>query len=295
MTATTIPGEATVFRRLEVPRTPYKGLEPFGARDAPFFFGRARDRRIITANLQSSRLTLVYGASGVGKTSVLNAGVAFHLERVAREQLALAGRPGLAVVVFDNWKAPDPVGRLAQTIDVALHKLVPDQSDQQAEQSPSLQAALQRASNILRGDVLIILDQFEEYFRTQPRRTPGEFLYEFPRVFDASELRAHYVISIRDDAWSRLDCFKSTIPSIFDNFYRIHHLTTDDARDAIVQPLRVWEAVTGERVRIEPALVEAVLRDVQVGQGIFEGVTGADTRLAPVTVAESGTPRIETP
>ena len=79
-----------------VPKSPYKGLAPFRPKDAPFFFGRALDRRIIVANLQSARLTLVYGASGVGKSSVLNAGVAHHLERLERENLVMHEQAGLA-------------------------------------------------------------------------------------------------------------------------------------------------------------------------------------------------------
>ncbi len=58
---------------------PYAGLMPFTEEQAAFFFGREAEREIITANLMASRLTLLYGPSGVGKSSVLNAGVAHHL------------------------------------------------------------------------------------------------------------------------------------------------------------------------------------------------------------------------
>ena len=46
---------------------PYIGLMPYAEKDAPLFFGREAEREIITANLIASRLTLLYGASGVGK------------------------------------------------------------------------------------------------------------------------------------------------------------------------------------------------------------------------------------
>ena len=62
-----------------MPDSPYKGLIPYSEEDAPFFFGRDAEREIITANLMASRLTLLYGASGVGKSSVLRAGVTHHL------------------------------------------------------------------------------------------------------------------------------------------------------------------------------------------------------------------------
>jgi len=46
---------------------------PLFGRDWDFFFGREHEQNIITSNLLAERLTLLYGASGVGKSSVLRA------------------------------------------------------------------------------------------------------------------------------------------------------------------------------------------------------------------------------
>jgi hypothetical protein len=89
-----------------LPPAPYKGLVPYDEADTPFFFGREREREIISANLLSSRLTLLYGPSGVGKSSVLRAGVVSHLRDVAREN-AEPGKAGeFVVVLFDSWRDP---------------------------------------------------------------------------------------------------------------------------------------------------------------------------------------------
>ena len=61
--------------------SPYVGLQPYGEEDAVFFFGREAERKILSANLGASRLTVLYAESGVGKSSVLRAGVAAHLRR----------------------------------------------------------------------------------------------------------------------------------------------------------------------------------------------------------------------
>src|SRR5262245_65095151 len=76
---------------------PYKGLRPYTEADRPYFFGRERDREIIIANLYAAPLTILYGASGVGKSSVLLAGVAPALKEMTR----------IAVVVFRDWQNPD--------------------------------------------------------------------------------------------------------------------------------------------------------------------------------------------
>ena len=61
--------------------SPYQGLIPYDEADAPFFFGREKEARLIIANLYASPLTLLYGASGVGKSSVLRASVAHSCAR----------------------------------------------------------------------------------------------------------------------------------------------------------------------------------------------------------------------
>jgi putative ribosome biogenesis GTPase RsgA len=68
--------------------SPYKGLAHYEEQDARFFFGRDRDREIIRANLAARRLTLLYGESGVGKSSVLRAGVVHDLRERALRDLA---------------------------------------------------------------------------------------------------------------------------------------------------------------------------------------------------------------
>lgn len=72
---------------------PYKGLIPYGEEDASIFFGREDWCTIIANNLLASRLTLLYGASGVGKSSVLQAGVANRLKKQAKQSVAEHGEP----------------------------------------------------------------------------------------------------------------------------------------------------------------------------------------------------------
>ena len=55
--------------------TPYKGLAPFedSALDELLFFGRGRETEVIVANLLAAKLTVLYGPSGVGKSSIFRA------------------------------------------------------------------------------------------------------------------------------------------------------------------------------------------------------------------------------
>lgn len=83
---------------------PYRGLVPYFEDDAEFFFGRESDTRIIVANCLTTRVTLFYGASGVGKSSVLYAGVIRELRRRALANLDRRNCPECAGVAFSSWR-----------------------------------------------------------------------------------------------------------------------------------------------------------------------------------------------
>ena len=78
------------------PSSPYKGLSAFDDSDldALFFFGREREREVIVANAVATRLTVLYGDSGVGKSSILRAGVLRRLREL---------EPEAHVALFDTW------------------------------------------------------------------------------------------------------------------------------------------------------------------------------------------------
>ena len=162
--------------------TPYKGLQPFqdSADDVQFFFGREHDREIICANLMASRLTVLYGETGVGKSSVLRAGVAHHLRELAEVNVEEHGKPELAVVVFDAWR-DDPASGLAdaaaEATRVALRGEVVVPAD------GSLADRLHACAELLDGDLYVILDGVEEYFLYHEGESgPGTFAVEFPEA-----------------------------------------------------------------------------------------------------------------
>lgn len=241
---------------------PYRGLVPYSAEDAAFFFGRETDREIVIANLLGSRLTLLYGASGVGKSSILQAGVVSQLRKTE----------GAAVVSFATWQG-DPVAGLLRAAG--------------APEGSGLTAGLGAATERLDGNLLVILDQFEEYFLYHPEASEGDrFAEELARAVNASDLRVNFLIAVREDALARLDRFKGRIPALFGNYLRLDHLDRAAGRAAIEKPLAEWSRREGP-VEISPDLVEAVLDQVAVGR-LSLGDGGAGSKRE-----ESG--RIEAP
>lgn len=252
-------------------QSPYKGLMPYSEADAPFFFGRAAEQEIIIANMNVSRLTLLYGASGVGKSSVLRAGIAHQLRQDAQRNLNARGAPEFAVVVFSSWRDDPVAGLIARVDDEVKRTLSPNHPITQSPRAVSLVDSLNTYAQRVGGDLYIILDQFEEYFLYHPDDSgEGSFAYEFARVLNREDLRVNFLLAIREDALAKLDRFKGRIPNLFDNYLRMEHLDTDAAREAIIKPLDEYNRLygNGSRVEIEPALVDAVLEQTRAGQVI---------------------------
>lgn len=244
---------------------PYRGLTPFedSERDVLFFFGRDRERELIAANLMASRLTVLYGETGVGKSSVLRAGVAHHLRALEE---------GPTVIVFDEWR-DEPATTLAQAAAEAVG----------TDPVGSLADTLERCCALLDGELYLILDGVEEFFLYHEGEDgTGSFATDFPEAVRRPGLRVSFLLALREDALAKLDRFKGRIPNLFANYLRLEHLSRDAARAAIVKPLERYAELGVDRVEIEPELVEAVLDQVaagrvglgQTGQGSVEGADG---------------------
>ena len=250
-------------------RDPYKGLRPYLEEDAIFFFGRDNDRIVVVNNLLAAPLTLLYGPTGVGKSSVLRAGVAHDVLARAESNKAKRGVPELAVAVVDNWRN-DPLNEIRQRLREAIERVFPDGILD--EEPKSLESALQHWSAKIGGPILVILDQFEEYFLYNHADSDQSFVAQFSRLVNSFHTRANFLISIRQDALAQLDRFKSHLPNLFDNYVRIKHLDEKAARAAIENPIEQYNQFLDpeDRIHIEPDLVDAVLDGVRTGNVVLD-------------------------
>ena len=223
--------------------SPYKGLDAFGDSDvdALLFFGREREREIVVANLIAARLTVLYGPTGVGKSSLLRAGVARALRELPEQPI---------VVVFDHWGGDDPSADLAAAVSQASGEPVGE----------GLLDVVERAQRT--RDLYLVLDQAEEYF----------VYHEQEAGFDAclarlvgDPLRVNVLLSLREDSLAKLDRFKPRIPNVYANSLRLDRLDRGAGRTAIVRPVERWNEYESDHVAVEPALVEAVLDGVRSG------------------------------
>jgi WD40 repeat protein len=259
-------------RVVALPASPYRGLVPFedSELDALFFFGRERETGLVTANLMAARLTVLYGPIGVGKSSLLRAGVAHGLREQARASVTVGGRPEFGVVVFSSWR-DEPIAGIRAATEACARTLL-DEAEPPPAEAP-LANALGDWATQLGGDLYLILDQVEEYFLYHGRDGDDPFLEALAEVVNRPDLRINVILGVRDDALASLDAFKTRIPRLFSNYLRLDHLDREAGRSAIVRPLEQYHRLGGERYTAEPELVEAVLDQVGAGR-IDYGLAG---------------------
>src|SRR5262249_29594852 len=199
------------------PASPYVGLVPFGEEDAAFFFGRTHEAAIVAANLRSSRLTVLYGPSGVGKSSLLMAGVVHTLRAQAR---AHSAENAVAVCVVRAWH-DDPLRAVREAAREALQEVGGDTALEPDQ--PTLARSL-RAWPAHAVTLLLVLDQFDEYLQYHADEQKGDrltgFAAELAEIVHDPNLAVNVLISIREDAWARLDRFEGHIPLLFANYLR---------------------------------------------------------------------------
>ena len=252
-----------------VPNTPYKGLAPYSEHDADIFFGRENEWEIIADNLMAARLTLLYGVSGVGKSSLLRAGVAYNLMQDAKKNLAEYSTPEFAVVVFNAWQ-DDPLRGLIKQVEKNIKSLLDGKTFVPLSSLLELDEILEIWAERLDEEggsskLLIILDQFEEYFLYHPNEQGAEtFADEFPRAVNRPDLPVNFLISIREDSLAKLDRFKASIPNLFNNYLRVKHLDAKSAYDAISKPIEKYNHLSPyeEPINLNESLVKVVINQV---------------------------------
>jgi HEAT repeat protein len=226
-----------------LPQHPYKLLDYYETTDAAIFFGRAAETRTLGAMIHAHRLVLLYGASGAGKTSLLLAGVVPWLEAV---------KPPYKAIYVRALDDPDIVIRQAIRRQFPTLSLPAD---------GSLTTFLYATTTALNTVLLLIFDQFEEFFIRLSPQFRTVFIQELGELYDAQDMQIKVVLSLREDWLASIHEFEQRIPGIFRNRLRLLPLTREQARDAIIGP------VSRLGVHYKPALVTRLLDDLAGREG----------------------------
>lgn len=150
----------------KLPSEPYKFLDFFTSADSHIFHGRRQEAERLVELILSSRLTILYGESGTGKTSLLQAAVMLH-PQLSDYRIAYA-RP------------------LSDTLDEIRDELCRVLPLMQPVEGQTLGELIEYS--LPAGErLLLILDQFEELFIRQGPESRQKFIQELIEVLSLSQ------------------------------------------------------------------------------------------------------------
>lgn len=228
--------------------TPYPGLRPYREDEYHKFFGRQADAEILIDKLLTNRLTLLFAASGVGKSSLLQAAIIPKLKAAEGENLCVA--------YHNDWISPPTQSvKLAVLNALQTSKIIAADADFSDDTLPEI---LSFSSVLVRPPFVLILDQFEEFFRYQRAGSEFQtFIDQLIVLITSPPLALSLVISMREDFALELNAFKPKLPTIlFENFYRLEKLGREAALLAIEMPVKPFG------FRYEPELLKALTNDL---------------------------------
>jgi hypothetical protein len=237
------------------PQRPWQGLSSFTEQTQAYFFGREREITELLDRIRAQPLTVLFGLSGRGKTSLLGAGVLPRLRETGARPVILRLRQDGASFVEQLRRAWDQaVG--GDPSNASLWERGHRKADR---------TALQVAPPVL------ILDQFEEVFTLgQQRSTELQALFRelaclvenrvpadlrerlaedevFADSFEDQGTPARVVVTLREDFLAQLEGWKGVLPSLMRNRMVLNPLSGPQALEAVVQPGKLND----------PALVDA--------------------------------------
>ncbi|MGH4033133.1 hypothetical protein ACQB60_29825 [Actinomycetota bacterium Odt1-20B] len=255
---------------------PYRGLASYRQQDAQWFFGRERSTDSLVAQLRAAQtsgggLVMLVGASGAGKSSLLNAGLVPALERGVLGDEGEGseggegeegGEGGEGGGVRQFVPGSDPVGELVRQIP-ELARLVPEGP----ESGPV----------VLDGRPVVIVDQFEETFTLcsdeAERRTFIRLLHALSSPADGGERAAAVVVlGVRADFYEECLAYPELADALQHRHMVLGPLTAAELRKAVTGPAKAVG------LELEPGLAELIVREVST-----DGPRGAhDTGVLPL-------------
>lgn len=276
---------------------PWPGLSPFAEGDSAYFFGRTQETQALQEMVERAGVLVLYGQSGLGKTSLLRAGLFPALK--SSDHLPVWVRLDYAA------DAPELASQVLQAVAAAFQQAGVEAPPPRPDDT--LWSYFHRADADFWGPrnrlirPLVVLDQFEELFTLGQRdaaaaaraerfvraleaqveqRPPPEVRALLERQperaveFDVNRENLRLIVSLREDYLPHLDAWRERMPSMLARRFRLEPMSQAQALevvrkggaavvdDGVAQEI-VGFVASGDGLRqVEPAILSVVCEEL---------------------------------
>ncbi len=250
---------------------PYPGLSSFREEDRDYFFGREREIAELSEYIKSNVLTVVFGKAGIGKTSLLQAGL---IPKLRKEYY---------LPIYIRIRFQDDKESPLEQVKAAIEPMIKDLDKTAGSFNGDTLWEYFYHLRVFEGRVrpLLFFDQFEELF-TAGKQKPGEIdplvteigdlvqnwmpaavqgkYQDQPIAYTSKKPNYRVIFSLREEYLSKLKNLYPYMPSIVNGRYhfRMQQMKKKDAVAA------VWEP--GKKIIKNREVAEAVVKKIPRSQ-----------------------------
>jgi WD40 repeat protein len=257
-----VPGKSENVRPaplLTLTANPWRGLESYEIGDSDLFFGRERHTEQLTDHIAESALTVVTGQSGIGKSSLVKAGLLGRLLLQNKEQAEKEKAQWLVIGPFRPGVFP--FESLADALRSAGHEgeqgaVSPAPSASTLQSDPSALSSWVRKQTGA-SNVILVVDQLEELVTISSHTGDA---HDFCALLEATIAGAgpnfRIVVTLRSDFEPQFS--NSALKARWQSAkYSVPPMTQDELRHVIVQP------AMSKVIRFQSdALIDQLINDV---------------------------------
>jgi WD40 repeat protein/energy-coupling factor transporter ATP-binding protein EcfA2 len=221
-------------------KSPFKFLDSFTKDDRDIFFGRDKEIEELHTRVFESKILLVYGTSGTGKSSLINCGLANRFSD--SDWLPVDIRRGTDInrSLFEALFKSSLTRSLFEKINAS------------GSSKYNLEKLLRSVYLDHFRPVFLIFDQFEELFIFGSPEERQELIKNVAKVVN-SDIQCRFIFSMREEYLAGVTEFEKEIPSFLSNRIRIEKMTRQNAVETIEGPCRI------NNIQVEAGFAEALL------------------------------------
>ena len=193
--------------------SPFKFLDAYQNDEREMFFGRDEEIESLYEKMQETNLLLLYGASGTGKSSLINCGLSNKYQD--SDWLSLFVRRGNNLIdsLWSHIRKPE----------VAITSIPENITVPQALRSIYLDHF---------KPIYLIFDQFEELFIQGDADEQEKFFSTISAILSA-EIQCKIILSMREEYLAYLSEFEEVLPSLFDHRFRVERMSNKNLRKVV--------------------------------------------------------------
>jgi hypothetical protein len=204
-------------------KSPFKFLDSYTIDDRKIFFGREREIEELYHRVFESRILLIYGISGTGKSSLINCGLANKFQ--ATDWLPVTVRRGANIL---------------ESFPAALQKMAITPLKSEIRTAAQFRTAINSLYLDHYKPIYFIFDQFEELFIFGSREEKKDFIQVIKPLIE-SDLQCRFLFIMREEYLAGVTEFEKAIPSFYSNRVRIEKMSMVNAKEAITGSCKAFD------------------------------------------------------